>query len=664
MIDKYKLEHMKDIIDNVVQDIREDSQIDVLSILTQTLTKKGNVRVIFGSKTPYSNIKSNQIFLPRQIFPSDSFVDWILKKGISLHEAFHILFTGNAKRIVNKLRPSSYNIDWNLLKMCLNSIEDVRIEFLGMNLYRGCPELLGFSLSFFHKLALMEKNRMITDVLYSLSLELRGFKTLYPERKLMEKLIKISKDVIYQDFEGCVKIALDIYDVLIKDLPSQETSKMNSTRNNKSDNGVGKTQDQEFDFSGKKDKSKLSKEETKKIEKEFDKFKKEFEEMLDSDDSDSDESEEEEYKDEESEQSEEEREEDGKSEEESEDDDKDEDDQSSPEIMKSQDKIDKFVKIIKEKFKDEYTSQEKIERQIRMKAGDETEKLEKEFMDSDGAGLSLNIPRKGYESKFNTSRADSTADMISQELKNRIIIGRTLVGDQTTGKLKLKSAVRSFVKYNIDGEFDNHIYEKELIETPEHSVILMIDCSGSMGQMDSVYDKITGNLISNKVKLSNSKETTYILGKVFETLGVKFAIRGFEGYNDFLVKKWDDELDVRRINGLTAGGGTPTAQATVIATKKLEEVEDELKIIFTITDGMADESILTQEKVKLTREKGIHIFGIFFGQDNANYRMYFENIYGKDNFIIAKDGEELKDGIVKLYEKILKKVSYGFNGGE
>jgi len=664
MIDKYKLEQMKTVIDNVVRDIREDSQIDVLSILTQTLTKKGNVRVIFGSKTPYSNIKSNQIFLPRQIFPSDSFVDWILKKGISLHEAFHILFTGNARKNVKKLRPDSGYVyfDWNLFKMCLNSIEDVRIEFLGMNLYKGCPELLGFSLSFFHKLALIERDRMISDVLYSLSLELRGFKTLYPDRELMEKLIKVSKDVIHQDFEGCVKIALDIYDILIKDLPSQEKSEMNSARSNKSDNGIGKTQDQEFDFSGRKDKTKLSKEETKKIEKEFEEFKKEFEEMLD-DDSDSD-TEDEQESDEESEEKSGESEQSEEENEDGEDDDASGDSSISrplDELMKSEDKIDKFVKIIKEKFKDEYTSQEKIERQIRMKAGDESEKLEKEFMDSDGAGLGLCIPKKGYESKFNINRANSTADMISQELKNRIIIGRTLVGDQTNGKLKLKSAVRSFVKYNIDGEFDNHIYEKELIETPEHSVILMIDCSGSMGQMDCVYDKI-GNVINGKQKLSNAKETTYILGKVFETLGVKFAIRGFEGYVDFLVKKWDDELDVRRINGLMAGGGTPTAQATDVAIKKMEEVEDELKIIFTITDGVADKIIATEESVKLAREKGIHIFGIFYGQDNATYETYFKNIYGKDNFIMAKDGEELKEGVVKLYEKVLKKASYGFNG--
>ncbi len=656
MIDKYKLEQMKTVIDNVVQDIREDSQIDVLSILTQTLTKKGNVRVVFGSKSPYSNIKSNQIFLPRQIFPSDSFVDWILKKGISLHEAFHIMFTGNAKKNVKKLRPNLSSLDWGMFKMCLNSIEDVRIEFLGMNLYKGCPELLGFSLSFFHKLALIERERMISDVLYSLSLELRGFKTLYPNRELMEKLIKVSKGVIHQDFEGCVRIALDVYDILVKDLPSQEKSKMDWARNRKTDNGVGNTQDQDFNFSGRKEKTKLSKEETKKIKKEFEEFKKEFEEMLDSDDDSDSDTEDDQESDEESE------EKSGESEQSEE---KNEDDSfSSPldEFLESKEKSNKFVKIIKEKFKDEFESQEKIERQIRMKAQDESEKLEKEYMDSDGAGMSLNIPRKDYENCFSVSKANSVADMIAQELKNKIIIGRTLIGDQTNGKLKLKSAVRSLIKYNIDGEFDDHIYEKELIETPEHSVILMIDCSGSMGSSDSTYNN-DGNYVSGKQKLSNAKETAYILGKVFETLGVKFAIRGFESKVDFLVKKWDDEMDVRRINGLMAVGNTPTAEATDVATKKLGEVEDELKIIFTITDGVADDSNLTKEKVGEAREKDIHVFGIFYGQNNEHYESYFEDVYGKDNFIMAKDGEELKDGIIKLYEKVLKKASYGFNGG-
>jgi hypothetical protein len=679
MLNKWRINEMNQLIDNVSHNMRADSQIEILSILTQTLTKKGNVRVIFGSKTPYTDLKSSQIFLPRQIFP-DSFVDWILKKAISLHEAFHILFSGNSKKFVDKFRKTTgvianCNFDWKFFKMCLNSIEDVRIEYLGMNMYKGCPELLGFALSFFHKLALIERDKMITDVLYSLGFELREFKTLYPNRKLMDKLISVSKDVIHQNFEGCVKIALEVYDILNQELPESEKESMKSTRNKKFDNGVGQTQDQDFEFNGKKDDSKLSEKDSEKIKDEFEEAKEDFEEMLEDDeelkkqeedDEEGEDSEEENTEDDDSEGEQESEKKSGKSGE-SEEDEEEEGDDSDSQLDKflksdlnSEENRDKIVKIIKEKFKSEYTTQEKIEKQIRIQAEEESEKLKKEFEDSDGSGLTLQIPKKNYDDEFNISRANSTADMIAQELKNRIIIGRTLISEQTSGKLKLKDAIRSLVKYKISDEFDNHIYEQELIETPEHSVLLMIDCSGSMRNRDSAYDPISGcNVGKSKSKLTNAKEVIYTLGKVFETLSVKCAIRGFEGRGDYLVKKWDDELDVRKINGLTSGDNTPTAEATMVATKKMEEIEDELKIIFTITDGCADKTTFTKDNVDVARAKGIHVFGIFYGIESQLYKNNFEYVYGKDNFIMAKDSEELKEGIVKLYENLLKKASYG-----
>jgi len=313
--------------------------------------------------------------------------------------------------------------------------------------------------------------------------------------------------------------------------------------------------------------------------------------------------------------------------------------------------------IIKEEFKGESQRQENIEIQLRTEGKTEAKKIEKEFFDAIDSDMNLVLPTKSRRSSFARKRAEGTARTISDELRNKIIIGKRKVGKQTSGKLNIKSAVRSMVKYNTTGEFDEHIFEKEFIETPEHSVFLMIDSSGSMAQ--TIYDSISD---TNKSRLDYAKEVLYILAKTFENLDVKTAIRGFEGRSDILLKRWDDELDVRKVNGLWSGGNTPTAKATSIAIKKMDEINDELKIIFTITDGEPDRPSETKEQVEEARKKGIHIFGIFYGQKSDWFERSFEGIYGKGNFAMTNNHDELRDEIIRLYEKILKRTSYGTNG--
>jgi nitric oxide reductase activation protein len=309
------------------------------------------------------------------------------------------------------------------------------------------------------------------------------------------------------------------------------------------------------------------------------------------------------------------------------------------------------------RFEDEKESHNKIETQIRQRGDQKAKEIGKEFDDSFESGLELVIPKRGYILPFSRNEADSTAKMIADELKNKIVIGKTTVTKQVSGKIHLKSAVRSFVKYDVDGEFDEHIYKRDIIETPEHSVIMLIDCSSSMS---------ASNRYANKSNLSYAKEVLYIIAKIFEELSVKFSIRGFQTGVDFLVKNWSDEFEWERLCGINANASTPTAEATDIAKKRMNDVDDELKIVFTITDGEPDDQVNTKDRVDECRKNGTQVFGIFYGADESSYQRQKDGlnfVYGEGNFIMAKDYEKLKEGLVKLYEKVLTKSSYGMNGG-
>jgi nitric oxide reductase activation protein len=97
----------------------------------------------------------------------------------------------------------------------------------------------------------------------------------------------------------------------------------------------------------------------------------------------------------------------------------------------------------------------------------------------------------------------------------------------------------------------------------------------------------------------------------------------------------------------------------------MKDVDDELKIIFTITDGQPNSQSETKKRVEECKEEGTQVFGIFFGADENDdyYKNNLTYVYGEGNFIMCKDYQKLKEGLVKLYEKVLSKSSYGMNGG-
>jgi len=698
-IPNWKEDEKQGLLEKLVEDMRWDSQREVLGILSQTLTKKRNLKLFFGTSMPHANVRTTTIKIPHQIYPNP-FIDWILKKGVTLHESYHIMFTGNAKervdKFINEVETKGKPFRFNLLKNIINVLEDVRIEYLGVNEYKGSSELLGFINAFFYKVAKLEKQRLQQDLLYSLCFELKGYKTTYIDRKLMDKLIKVGKKVVKQDFNGMLETAIKIYKILDEDLPQVDLDKLASQyfQNKQSNRGFESKmgQVQNFDKRGRRDKSKLTKEEVKKIEDELENIRNDFEEMFDND---------EETEDTQEDKDEQDQEESGKSEGSEQentdefDDEKgvdtgddtndndDTDEKDSTDISKgsgSGDDSDKegedddgvveddeeplfedvfdeeTTRKIMKRFEEEKKSHEKIEKQIRERGDQQTKQLEKEFDDSFQSGLTLHIPKKGYSSPFDQKEVESVATMIADELRNKIIIGKTKITQQTSGKLNLKSAVRSFTNYEITGEFDSHIYERDVIDTPEHAVLISIDCSSSMLQIpDSSL---------NKSRLSYAKEVLFVLAKVFESLDVKFSIRGFHTDSDFLVKGWEDEFDSRRLMGLSALASTPTAEATDIAFKRMQDVDDDLKIIFTITDGEPDREYDTKNVVDMCKENGVLVFGIFYGASkNRSNESSLKYVYGEGNFIMTDSAEELKNGMVKLYEKILKKSSYGTTNG-
>lgn len=670
----FELDFKQGVIERVVDDIRMDSQMGVLRILSQTLTKNKKVDLSFGGNQPFANIETKTIKLPRQVYPHP-FVDWLLKKAITLHESYHIMFTGNAKERMRdfgmekekagkQFRPS-------LMKYIMNAIEDVRIEYLGMNEYKGSTELVGFVNAFYHRIAKLEKERMQQDLLYSLCFELKGYRTTYHDRKLLNRLIMVGKDVTKQDFEGMFDTAIKIYNIIESTLPDSELNDLGqqSYKHKQSirgfDSELGDTQ--RFDSNGKKSKTKLTKKEEKEINEALEDIKEDFEEMFDDDeveDVPEDEKEsldvEEEKEDEEADKNEGSGEPDDNDSEEkddsesgsgkdSEDSESDEDDERDEPIF--EDVFDEeTINKIAERFNEEQEARDKIEKQVEEKGEDKAKGMGKEFDDSYDSGLRLEIPTKGNRLPFNVSEADSLARMIGDELKNKIIVGKETMTQQTSGRLHLKSAVRSLTNYKASGEFDNHIFQRDETNTPEHSVLLSLDCSGSM---QTPIPKLGKN------RMDCAKEVLFVLAKVFEHLDVKFAIRGFSSYLDYHVKSWDEEFDWKVLAGLYIGDTTPTAQATDIALKRMMDIEDELKIVFTITDGEPDSPDYTKEIVENCKKNGILVFGVFYGDsENEPLRKLLKFVYGEGNYIMVDNPEALMDGIIKLYEKILAQKTF------
>jgi nitric oxide reductase activation protein len=134
---------------------------------------------------------------------------------------------------------------------------------------------------------------------------------------------------------------------------------------------------------------------------------------------------------------------------------------------------------------------------------------------------SYNIPNLGI--------AIEIGDEISSELKRELKLKKSLVKKKTSGRIDMKRVRKQFSYYGEIRDTDIFMRGKKLL--PEHSVLVLIDFSGSMA----------GH------KLINAKQAFATFARTLSQLRVPFSLRGYcakHGYNiigDVEIKGFDKE---------------------------------------------------------------------------------------------------------------------------
>jgi hypothetical protein len=580
-------------------ELQEGAQLKILKILADTLTGK-EISVESGSNASANMTTGTDLTVPKKLSKFE-LIDWLLKKGMTLHEIFHLLYSGIIKEAVNEYWKKDPTFNPVLFKEIVNVLEDARIEYLGIRSHEGSTELIAFqNLWALNKFRTERPEQLKESKLLALCFRLKGIDI--PESdETVDLLYKIAKDVVFEDWEGCVKKSKEVYDVF---------SKMKGTESQE-DKGL-ETQPSEYNefnsSKGKQSNKSLKKDMTEKEQKEMrKKVEKENKELSDK--------------------------------------------------MEDSDSEKKLEEQLKKDFKSEFTTNQRIQKQLKQEAEEMVSRYKKEIEECFRTNVLFQLPPKHqYTKHFNVSESESVAHQISNVLRGKLVIGEQLYTRQLSGKMNINDAVKSVVNHEVTGEFDEHIFEREEIQTPRHSVILLLDVSGSM---------------DNHRAISKACEGCFVLGKVFESLGVDFSIRGFSdgtdymtingkskqlyGVLDIMVKGWDERVNPERFFSLKPISATPTAEATRNAVTKLLQRDTKLKILFTVTDGFPDDEELLIQEVKDARDKGIKVVGIYIGYVSPYIRGRFEKFYGKD-FIAIDDIGQLKGEILKTYERILSEV--------
>lgn len=149
-----------------------------------------------------------------------------------------------------------------------------------------------------------------------------------------------------------------------------------------------------------------------------------------------------------------------------------------------------------------------------------------------------------------------------------------------------------------DPRFRRH---KQVQRTPLPAVTMALDCSGSMG--------------GHEIQLAT--QAVVALAEVCSTMNVPVEVVTFAGNRAGVVKQFDTPLQRARANigAIGAGGGTPTAEGLWVAGNRLFNRKEERKILFLVTDGMANDMNGAKQVATMIENSGIEVYGVGIGTD-------------------------------------------------
>ncbi|MFX4226328.1 MAG: VWA domain-containing protein [Porticoccaceae bacterium] len=196
---------------------------------------------------------------------------------------------------------------------------------------------------------------------------------------------------------------------------------------------------------------------------------------------------------------------------------------------------------------------------------------------------------------------------------------------------------------------NNRVFRRtEENNLPSASVILLIDRSGSMGEM-SYYDPTTGKPVT---AIEAARKAA--LGLALSIDGfthVELAGMAFPGKSADVLKIQNFGTNARasegRYGGILAEGGTPLAPALLYAAEQLFSRRNERKIIIVLSDGEPRKPKATQSIIDRCKLSGIELYGLAIKSDAL--KRYIEDTE------YLKDASCLADSLFRLADRILKR---------
>lgn len=201
--------------------------------------------------------------------------------------------------------------------------------------------------------------------------------------------------------------------------------------------------------------------------------------------------------------------------------------------------------------------------------------------------------------------------------------------------------------------FDKRIMSNKILpeDIPDMAVGIVIDCSGSMH----------GN------KIARAKESAYITYMFCQRLSIPCFVIGHDvscGVELLSVADENsiDHKDAQRIFSLRSGGCNRDGYALWYATKKLEKLQSDQKVLFVISDGRPNDGgysgDIAKEDMQACVKYGVkhHILTIAAAIDDADaIHHYYKDGVSEKNSAKYLDLSDL-DKLPKAFVKILKKM--------
>lgn len=193
------------------------------------------------------------------------------------------------------------------------------------------------------------------------------------------------------------------------------------------------------------------------------------------------------------------------------------------------------------------------------------------------------------------------------------------------------------------------IYEDyELDTTGDLTVAVSLDSSGSM---------------KGDTSMRNAKTALAALSKATDATGDEFAAthyfeRATGQYVD-LVTAPDESFDMKHLNAIAPGGGTPTALAVHETNDLLDRSNTRRQLLIVITDGRANVTPDGEETteaateaaaaaVRNVRQEGTPVVGIAIG--GGINRQTMEKMFGADGYVMGSS-DTLADDLLDAYDR-------------